>query len=672
MFRKIANTIILPSEISSFENSYLQRVNRITTVFFWLHVPAFTVIAAFNDTDPMLALMLTTAVAVGPWGAYRLLTNPRTVTLVYGFAAMLMGGLLVHFGQGPVQIEMHFYFFALLAMLALYGNPLSILVAAITVALHHLLLWIFLPSSVFNYDAPWWVVGVHAAFVVLESVATVYIARGFFDNVIGLEKIVRQRTRELDERNRAMRLVLDNVDEGLVSIDAQGAVQPEYSAAFSRWFGTPPTGTEITTFFASIDEGFAETFELAWDQMREGLLPIDLCVSQAPSTLRHDGKTFEVTYQPLLSSGETVDGLLLVIGDVTAELERRRLETEQRETLNVLDRIVGDRVGFMEFYHEAVDLLASIADPPPNGSETVKRALHTLKGNCMIFGVQTIADLCHRIESYVVREERPPEPHHIDELREAWRRLEQRLHALVSDRDHGRIEIEPAQFNELLRAAVVKEEHRRIAQMVADLRLEPTAARLRRVAAQAERIARRMNKSGVEIQIDDSQLRLEPVRWSSFWSAFIHVIRNAIDHGLEPAALREANGKGANGSLELRTHVEDSHFVISLRDDGRGIDWERVRERAAELGLPHATRQELVDALFSEGLSTAAEVTEHSGRGVGLAAVREACVARNGSVTVDSKPNEGTTFTFRFPSDEMAPDPGALLEAVEQDVRRVA
>ena len=65
---------------------------------------------------------------------------------------------LVHVGQGPVQIEMHFYFFALLAMLAVYGNPLVILVAAVTVALHHLVLWALLPASVFNYDAPIWVV----------------------------------------------------------------------------------------------------------------------------------------------------------------------------------------------------------------------------------------------------------------------------------------------------------------------------------------------------------------------------------------------------------------------------------------------------------------------------------------------------------------------------------
>jgi hypothetical protein len=100
-------------------------------------------------------------VRIGPAGpalAYATLERPRVVSIIYGVSAMFFGGLLVHFGQGPVQIEMHFYFFALIAMLAVFGNPLVIVAAAVTVALHHLLLWFIVPESVFNYDAPVWVV----------------------------------------------------------------------------------------------------------------------------------------------------------------------------------------------------------------------------------------------------------------------------------------------------------------------------------------------------------------------------------------------------------------------------------------------------------------------------------------------------------------------------------
>lgn len=169
-------------------------MNRVALVFFALHVPVFALVAWANHTGPALAALLTSIVVLGPAAGEYTLTNPRSVSMIHGVSAMFMGGLLVHFGQGPAQIEMHFYFFALLAMCAVFGNPMVIVASTITVALHHLIIWLTLPRSVFNYDAGWWVVAIHAAFVVLEAIATCFIARSFFDNVIGLERIVQART----------------------------------------------------------------------------------------------------------------------------------------------------------------------------------------------------------------------------------------------------------------------------------------------------------------------------------------------------------------------------------------------------------------------------------------------------------------------------------------------
>ncbi len=190
----LSKYLALPAEITPFERRYLTRLNKVALIFFYLHIPALMVIAWVAGTRPFFALALTSFVMVGPTIAYRTVQNPRHLSVVYGITAMLMGGLLVHFGQGPVQIEMHFYFFALLAMLCMFANPMVNIVAAVTVALHHLIVWWLVPESVFNYDAAWWVVLVHAAFVVLETIATCFISREFFDNVIGLEKIVEART----------------------------------------------------------------------------------------------------------------------------------------------------------------------------------------------------------------------------------------------------------------------------------------------------------------------------------------------------------------------------------------------------------------------------------------------------------------------------------------------
>jgi two-component system chemotaxis sensor kinase CheA len=658
----LRRSIVLPAQISAFERRYLQRMNRIAMAFFAIHVPAFMIVAYFNGTGSLLAATLTLAVMAGPAIAAKAFENPRSVSVVYGFTAMLMGGLLVHFGQGPVQIEMHFYFFALVAMLALFGNPMVIVVAAVTVALHHLALWLYLPASVFNYEAPVWVVAVHAAFVVLESVAAVFIARSFFDNVIGLEKIVDARTQELDARNKAMRLVLDNVEQGCLTLDREGRMSPEYSSALERWFGTPQPHARFVDYFEPKASGTAVAFECAWDQMLDGILPLDVALDQMPRATEIDGRSYELAYTPIMG-GEELQQMLLVVTDVTAARDRERLQAEQQETATMLDRVVSDRAGFLEYYAEATDLVDAITHDGVEDLAALKRAVHTLKGNSMIFGVNTVADLCHEIECNIVGEHRRPSLAERTRLADRWGRLRKTLDGIFGDGQHQRIEVEAAQLRALLEACLRRESHGALTTMIADLCLEPTAARLARVGEQARRIAQRLGKGDIQVDIEDEMLRLEPKRWSAFWSAFVHVVRNAVDHGLETAEVREQTGKDPAGTLRLRTHLDGDDFVIELADDGRGIDWERVADRARVKGIDVSTPERLAEALFVDGVTTTDRVTEFSGRGVGLGAVRDATRSQGGDVLVHSKPGEGTRFEFRFPATAMAPEPKNLLAA---------
>ena len=125
--------IKLPTEVTAFEHNYLVKLNRIALYFFYANIPVFMLVAWANDTGPLFALGLSLAVLAGPTIAQYSLKKERAKSMIYGFTSMCMGAILVHFGQGPVQIEMHFYFFALLAMLCMFGNPAVNIVAAVTV-----------------------------------------------------------------------------------------------------------------------------------------------------------------------------------------------------------------------------------------------------------------------------------------------------------------------------------------------------------------------------------------------------------------------------------------------------------------------------------------------------------------------------------------------------------
>jgi methyl-accepting chemotaxis protein len=195
----LLNYLILPREITEFERAHLHRMNRIALAFFYLHVPVFIAVAWLAGTSMAQAAVVTPLVLLGPTIAYATFTNPRLLSMTYGFTAMVMGGLLVHFGQGPMQIEMHFYFFVLIALLAVFANPLVIITAAVTVAAHHFVVWLVIPSSVFNYQASFWTVVVHAVFVALESIAAVFVARSFFNDYTRTNHALAE-ARELQQR----------------------------------------------------------------------------------------------------------------------------------------------------------------------------------------------------------------------------------------------------------------------------------------------------------------------------------------------------------------------------------------------------------------------------------------------------------------------------------------
>ena len=397
----LSSHLVLPSEVSEFEADYLGRLKRVSIVFFAAHIPILALVAWANDTDPALALVLGALILCGPLLAL-LLENPRRATVVNGVAAMGFGGLLVHFGQGPAQIEMHFYFFALIAMLAVYGNPMVIVAAALTVALHHLALWWYLPSSVFNYDAPLWVVLVHAAFVLLESIASCFIARSFFDNVIGLERLVQARTRDLDQYARDMKLVLDNVAQGFFTIDRAGIPSAERSAIVQRWFGAPVRGQTLFDFLSCIDAEFGRLSRMAWEQVVESMLPLELTLEQMPRVLKVGDTHYSVEYRPI-GSDSAPARFLVVITDISADLMRERTEVERREGMQLFERMLTDRVGFEAFFDEATAITHALFMGPRHDLHVVLRQLHTLKGNAALYGIVSIAEACHDVESEIGR-----------------------------------------------------------------------------------------------------------------------------------------------------------------------------------------------------------------------------------------------------------------------------
>ncbi|MFC6224295.1 chemotaxis protein CheA [Hymenobacter artigasi] len=167
--------------------------------------------------------------------------------------------------------------------------------------------------------------------------------------------------------------------------------------------------------------------------------------------------------------------------------------------------------------------------------------------------------------------------------------------------------------------------------------------------------------SGQDVQIDRNILQI-------ITDALLHLVRNAVSHGLETTAQRAAAGKPTVGHLTLSALTERDDVLIQVRDDGRGIDTEAVRRKAIERGLTTAAaaldEQAVWALLFEPGFSMASKVTDISGRGVGLDVVKMALDSLGGQLRVESQLGQGTTFTLVLPTSIAVK--GALLVEVEE------
>ncbi|MHC5026194.1 MAG: chemotaxis protein CheA [Planctomycetota bacterium] len=191
-------------------------------------------------------------------------------------------------------------------------------------------------------------------------------------------------------------------------------------------------------------------------------------------------------------------------------------------------------------------------------------------------------------------------------------------------------------------------------QSVLDTRMVPVAPLFTRFKRVVRDLARERGKK-VDLRIRGEKTELDKRMIDELGDPLVHLVRNSLDHGLEAPDVRQARGKPETGTITLEASHSGNTIFIRVRDDGGGIDPAKIRAKIVERGLLTASAaNELPDGkaleyIWNPGFSTASQLTDISGRGVGMDAVRTRITDLNGQIDVDSIPGEGTTFTIRLP-----------------------
>ncbi|MGC4087043.1 MAG: ATP-binding protein [Polyangiaceae bacterium] len=512
-------------------------------------------------------------------------------------------------------------------------------------------LWVTRLLSLIAFGAALFV-GLHAARRLRESVRGLRAQNRELENVSrdlknmneGLEGLVAERSAALALREHSMRLVLDAMSEGLVLAELSGKISSECSKAALSWFGRPSSSGMIWDYLLPTESEVNAAFRVGFAQIAEDFMPFEVSADCMPHRFEKGGRIFSLSYRQVFED-QRFERLLVVVNDITHQVESEARERDAREQHQLLAHMLKDKPGFLLFVRDAERLLGALREPPAR--DAALRTLHTLKGNTGVFGMESVASRCHELEEALSERSGSIGVGEAKQLGELFRaRLSRIEGALTSE---AQLELAEADLGELMLGLRQRRDYPELLDMVESWKWTRTSVMLRRLATQVHRVAERLGKH-IDVRVEHNNLRVMPGALEDFWGSLIHVVRNAVDHGIESEAERVALGKPATGHVTLRTaELRGDGFSVELGDDGRGIDFTRLEAIAEQRGLPSRSRDELTEVMFADGVSTRDEASDVSGRGVGLGAVVAACRAAGGSVSVESVDGHGAWFCFSFP-----------------------
>lgn len=452
--------------------------------------------------------------------------------------------------------------------------------------------------------------------------------------------------------------ILSGLGEGVLILNRHGICTNYVSKLAQVLFEENPIDRTLIQILRAKDEEAASLTEW-YDFLYTFDAPFEEIASLGPKRFNHSDprRHISLAFRPILNVEEKLEAVVMIATEVTAEIEaNERAKKLLAESEMILQRYQNAPAftRCLELINECISHL--FVNPQIKiESETVeslRRELHTLKGVLGIFSLTELIDVIHEIESALAK---PNDQIDLTllhqtgaQLREAYYRffkVYRETLGLEYDRNQSGRLVSRYKIQNFLN--LLKENHvssevtSQFVESFCKVQLIEFLRPLKLLATkQAMRLGKKVN---VDI-ICSEELIVEPGSIESFVDHLVHVINNSVDHGIESREDRKRANKPEVGRVEIKANLVDSDLLVSVTDDGRGLDLASIGKRK------NSTETEVDNnSIFSHGFSTRKEVTKTSGRGIGLDALKVWINRNKGSIQVNSHPGSGCTFEFRLP-----------------------
>jgi HPt (histidine-containing phosphotransfer) domain-containing protein len=439
------------------------------------------------------------------------------------------------------------------------------------------------------------------------------------------------KSREVQRRKFKMQRILDNIDEGILTIDKDLQIEGEYSQHLLRFLGinTIPPGSDaldIVLRGARVeDEQRGMIREILRNSIGESSLSWELNEANLPRELIFENKglrTAALHWVPIFDAHGVLKRVLLSLRDQTERVQlkaeiQKHMQLLDRKELEVAELLNQDPARCHAILESCINWLESSRwQENPERKKQALRQLHTIKGNARSTGLWQISHAIHRLEDELQKDEAAvgalPGEFYLTDLIKEYQHLLNDIFHRQSVKVAG-----PLYLCDAVRP------------LIPDLR-------------------DRLSKAGYQLaklSIDDAVLSWEPGLMLALADMIMHALNNSIDHGF----LRNGKPLDRDVRLKVKAYCEGDKLCVDIMDNGAGLDLQKITRRARELDLA-IPKDDPYAVLFEDGFSTARELSESSGRGVGLAAIAALSQEWKGSVRIQpAEAARGTCLQIRIP-----------------------
>lgn len=484
-----------------------------------------------------------------------------------------------------------------------------------------------------------------------------------------LEEKVEERTKELKEANNFIKAMVNSLSQGLFVFDKDGKCLDFHTQACENIFESFPPNAEVVKL---IGKGKESTVE-AWVQgLFQEMIPFNSIKELGPKVLPcdydHSDPNFThvgLEYFPMRNDEGTIDYVVGVATDKTKEFRATLQAEEQKKVIKLISKFLGDKEQFMKFVDEVRTSLDDIILRSKETGEINKSELmlllHSLKGSSGLYGLANVASIIHDFETYVEGNDPTMEKLEEDsalviaELDKSMETIKENIGEELFETSASSID---ESFIETLRVFLENKGMGDVFVEIEELMHKiPIENEVQTYKELVSSLATQLGKQVYPMTVSGGDILVDKDRYNKFFRTCVHLFRNCIDHGIETPSVRENRGKDPNGSIGVNfsmEHLEESDFILfEVADDGNGIAPDRVRAKMQELEYSEEELllpdEAIIYKIFDESFSTADQVTELSGRGVGLYDIKKNIEDMGGKLEISSVEGEGTTFKFFLP-----------------------